>query len=263
MTVIYYHSNCMDGSAAALIARGAYPGAEIVPVQYGDPSPEIKTYKGKRVIVVDFSWKRAQMEQMAEHASQILVLDHHKTAESELRGLPFCKFDMNKSGARMAWEEWLKGEPPWWVLYIEDRDLWRWRWSMSKEINAAMRAYGLDPDSLQEVIENRNVNELQIEGMAIIRYQRLVVDQHVGNAEEFGLDGFKGRLVNATCLFSEIAGELAEGCDFGATYFEKANGERVFQLRSKPDGCDVSKLATPRGGGGHKHAAGFTRGPGV
>ena len=70
--------------------------------------------------------------------------------------------------------------------------------------------------------------------------------------------GYTVPVVNATLLFSEIVGRLAKGHPFAASFFVKANGERVFQLRSAPDGVDVSALAKSAGGGGHKHAAGFT-----
>jgi nanoRNase/pAp phosphatase (c-di-AMP/oligoRNAs hydrolase) len=71
------------------------------------------------------------------------------------------------------------------------------------------------------------------------------------------MDGHKVRVVNATVLFSEIAGELAEDSPFGACYFDRHDGKRQWSLRSRDGGVDVSEIAKAHGGGGHKNAAGF------
>jgi uncharacterized protein len=44
---------------------------------------------------------------------------------------------------------------------------------------------------------------------------------------------------------------------FAACYWDVPNGQ-VFSLRSCENGVDVSEIAKQFGGGGHKHAAGFT-----
>lgn len=257
--VILYHASCMDGSAAALIASDAHPGAELIPIQYGDALP--RPLKGEHIIIVDFSFKRELMSTLIEESESLLCLDHHKTAAEELDGLPGCEFDMNRSGARMAWDRWGKGEPPWWVRFTEDRDLWRWVLPRSKEVNASLRSYGLGVDDLRQVIAADLSLGAHIQmGESILRYQRQVIDQHKRNAEVKELLGHRVPVVNATTLFSEIVGELAEGHLFAASYFVKSNGERVYQLRSKaPDGFDVGSLARSVGGGGHKHASGFTK----
>ncbi|MCP4002903.1 MAG: hypothetical protein GY725_01780, partial [bacterium] len=240
---ILYHESCMDGSAAALIALQDNPGAKLIPMQYGDPPPD--GLKGEHVVIVDFSFKRELTECLIEESASFLCLDHHKTAEEELRGLPDCIFDMDRSGARMAWDYWNPDvKPPWWVLYIEDRDLWRWKLGASRAINASLRSYGLTVDALRDIIDADipiAVHEQQ--GRAILRYQQQVIEQHVRHAEDTELLGHVVPVVNATCLFSEIVGELAKGKPFAASYFVKSNGERVYQLRSDEDGFDVGALA--------------------
>jgi oligoribonuclease NrnB/cAMP/cGMP phosphodiesterase (DHH superfamily) len=56
---------------------------------------------------------------------------------------------------------------------------------------------------------------------------------------------------------SDAAGKLSIGKPFAACYWDTPNG-RTFGLRSQKDGLDVSEIAKYYGGGGHKHAAGFT-----
>ncbi len=58
-------------------------------------------------------------------------------------------------------------------------------------------------------------------------------------------------------MSSEVCGSLAIENPFAMSYFDTADGFRVFSLRSTPTGLDVGEIARRYGGGGHKHAAGF------
>jgi len=95
------------------------------------------------------------------------------------------------------------------------------------------------------------------DGKAILRYQRQGIDSHKNKAKEINLAGHKVLAVQCTemRMISDIAGELAEGRDFGVCFFD-VDGYRVFSLRSRGD-FDVSILAKNFGGGGHAAAAGF------
>jgi oligoribonuclease NrnB/cAMP/cGMP phosphodiesterase (DHH superfamily) len=84
-----------------------------------------------------------------------------------------------------------------------------------------------------------------------------IIDDHIRHAREIEMAGHKILAVNATVLFSDIAGELAKGRPFGACYFDRFDGKRQWSLRSAPDGVDVSEVAKQFGGGGHRHAAGW------
>ncbi|MCK5503077.1 MAG: phosphohydrolase, partial [Tritonibacter mobilis] len=85
-TICIYHANCCDGFAAAWAVRRALgPYVKFVPAQYKSDPP---TVTGADVVIVDFSYKRPVLEQMALSARSILILDHHKTAQSDLAGLP-------------------------------------------------------------------------------------------------------------------------------------------------------------------------------
>lgn len=96
------------------------------------------------------------------------------------------------------------------------------------------------------------------EGEAILRYQAQLVESAVANAIEIELDGYKILAVNATCLISEICERLAQGKPFGASYFIHGDGRKIWSLRSREGGIDVSEIAKRHGGGGHRAAAGFT-----
>jgi hypothetical protein len=72
------------------------------------------------------------------------------------------------------------------------------------------------------------------------------------------IGGYAVPVVNAPYIFaSELAGALAEGHPFAATYYFNGK-EQVWSLRSRGEsGIDVSEIAQQHGGGGHKNAAGF------
>jgi len=267
--LVIYHADCNDGFCAAWVAIKALGDADFFPAQYGSNPPDVD---GRDVYILDFSYKRDVMLKMAFDAKRVFILDHHKTAEKELEGISlvhghpdegtniYCKFDMEKSGGRLAWEHFFPGKSsPFLVDYTEDRDLWRHRLASSKEVNAALSSYPRDFaawDNLGSL--GTPLQRLADEGQAILRYQTQQVESQCKNAAEIDVDGHKVLCVNATLLISEIAGKLAEGRPFGASYFIRADGAKVWSLRSRDGGEDVSAIAKCHGGGGHRNAAGFT-----
>lgn len=160
--LVLYHASCADGFTAAWAAwRHFGDGADYLPVNHGQPPPDVA---GRRVYILDFSYRRDVLLGMAGAAFGVVVLDHHKTALAELGGLSaeannlFCVFDMGKCGARLAWEYFHPGcEVPLLVKYVEDRDLWLWAMPHSREISAAIATYPRSFavwDHLARVIEN-------------------------------------------------------------------------------------------------------------
>lgn len=273
--IVIYHAGCSDGFCAAWVAHKKLgDNAEYVPANYGEPPPDVS---GREVYILDFSYKRPVMEGLRQKASMLTVLDHHKTAEAELvafgaTGNPneetnvFFRFDMTKSGGRLAWEHFFPHpamEVPWLVDYTEDRDLWRWKLPNSKAVSAFIRSYPFEfPrwDSWEYIAADDA--EMIAAGEAILRYQDSLVDDAVKVASEIELDGYKVLCVNTTCLNSEIGEKLAEERPFSVTFFIRNDGKKVWSLRSRGvDGIDVSEIAKRHGGGGHKQAAGFTTEP--
>lgn len=270
--LVLYHASCNDGFCAAWVARRAMPDAECIPVQYGQSPPDVTD---RTVYILDFCYKSAVLLEMAKAARQITLLDHHKTAKADLDALVAAydgslpptrlvfRFDMEKSGGRLAWERFFRDQPSSWLVdYTEDRDLWRHRLPNTQEVNAALRSLPhdfavWDDLNARGMVGNRPPESLIAEGAAILRYQAQVVENHTRHAREVELAGHKILAVNATTMFSEIAGKLAEGRPFGAAWFVRSDGKRVWSLRSTPAGVDVSEVARRFGGGGHRNAAGF------
>ena len=120
---VLYHAGCDDGFGAAYAIWLKYGyKAKYIPVQYGQDFPEVSP--GETVFVVDFSYPRDVLQDIANRC-KLVVLDHHKTAMDDLADLPFAHFDMNKSGAVLAWEYFHPNRPiPVLLKYVQDYDLW-------------------------------------------------------------------------------------------------------------------------------------------
>jgi uncharacterized protein len=254
--LVIYHAGCWDGFCAAWVARKALGAIESVPAHYSTEPPDVTE---RDVYIVDFCYPSAVLRRMVDAANSLVVLDHHKTAQAELEASAVShEFDISKSGARLTWE-WFFGSgaiSPWLVDYTEDRDLWRHALGGTQEINAALRSYPLDFDQWDRFAA-RPASDFIAEGAAIRRQERQIVETHLRHAREIELAGHRVMAVNATVLFSEIAGELAKGKPFGACYFDRFDGKRQWSLRSDDHGVDVSVIAKSFGGGGHARAAGF------
>lgn len=285
--ICIYHGHCDDGFAAAWAVRAAtgsnlfdfYPGV------YQQAPPDVT---GRHVLLVDFSYKRPVLMEMAAKAKSIVILDHHKTAAEDLVGFrepaPFelwtqnknplvegdsepvaALFDMNRSGAGMAWDFFFAGKPrPDFINYIEDRDLWRKALPGGDEFTIALRSYPQD-FTVWDKLVRAGAKPLIEEGHSIQRYYRQRVDELKRSAYLAHMPGPTVGLVRCAIAnapyfaASEVAGELCavEGADFGACYFEVRAGQWQYSLRSRGD-YDVSAVALRFGGGGHKGAAGFT-----
>jgi len=256
--VIVYHDCCHDGLTAACVALLRYPFADLFPAGYSNP-PDTESLRGKDVLVVDYSWKRDAMLAIANNARSIRVFDHHKTAEAELAGLDFCVFDMQRSGAGITWDELFPEEKrPTLVDYVEDRDLWRFALPNSREVHAACDSY---PSTIETRLSlmSTDIDQLASEGRAILRYHEKLVGQALEERPRENIAGYNVPCVALPVISmrSDVAGRLSEGEPFAATYTLRADGSRIFSLRSRGDGVDVSEVAERFGGGGHKHAAGF------
>jgi nanoRNase/pAp phosphatase (c-di-AMP/oligoRNAs hydrolase) len=218
---------------------------------------------GKHVTVVDFSFPRATLLEMDAVAASMLVLDHHKTAQKDLEGLPFCKFDISRSGARIAWEHWFGAENvPALIRYIEDRDLWKFALPWSREVSAYISTLPRTFEALNELhlrLECEGVRVVGELGSIALRVTEQYVQTQVTRAKKTRISGHDVPCVNTTFAISELVGELAKTAPFAAGWFQRDDGKFVYSLRSSGESnVDVSAIAKSYGGGGHARAAGFT-----
>jgi uncharacterized protein len=249
--IVLYHAECSDGFGAAWAIWKRFPDARFLPVKHGHPPPD--GLQSQRVVIVDFSYSRPVLEAMATETKELLVLDHHITAEKALAGLPYAYFDQTKSGAVLAWE-WAHGSAaPWLLKYIQDKDLWNWALPGSREINAALASYPFD----FMLWDGLSQSTLEQEGRAILRYEQELVSKLSAQAVMVEFQGHVVPSVHSAILTSQIGERLSPPHPFCVIWHDR-DGRRFFSMRSREDGADVGAIAASFGGGGHTHAAGFS-----
>lgn len=270
--VVLFHDQCMDGLVAAWVAWRHYHGqGQYIPVRYGAPPPV--ACASRNVLIVDFCYPPDVTEQLANGAKQVIILDHHKTAIERFeagwrtRSDVVAIFDTTRSGAELT--EWFftEQQKDWLVSYVGDRDLWKFQLPHSREVNAYLAAtvLGLETHDafcqleeirrtpLQKILERGIGAQRQVEAFV------LQVGEEVRRIPRFA--GYEDiPLVNlAKPMTSDVLNALAKTSLFAMGWRVEKSNRIIFSLRSTdPAGVDVQDIAKAHGGGGHKHAAGFT-----
>lgn len=305
---VFYHADCIDGFGAAYAAWRHF-GADAIyrPLHHGE-AWALAEIAGHQVFILDFSFTPDALEAMAAVARSVTQIDHHASARQAWRDrLPDTDglvmhhdeerqltvlFDLQKSGARLAWEHFHANQPvPLVLQHIEDQDLWHFTLPGTRIFCLALRLLPADFSTWDELVEQtptteaKRYREMHVSGQAINAFfqnevERLAnsdlrmparlrgepVDalqaQRHGQAivtnDNLAWLASKGIAVNANALFaSELGNLLAEQSgSFGLIWQLAGDGEVKISLRSKGS-CDVASIAVRYGGGGHHNAAGF------
>lgn len=294
MSVIcIYHDNCQDGFAAAWAVRHALgERVRFHAAHYGSVPPDVSPTDD--VVIVDFSYPALVLQALALAARSVLVLDHHKTAQEALRDVTpaapvwdgdlvalglrgFCRpplpnltavFDMERSGAGLAWDWFHPGQPrPEPLNRVEDRDLGGGigdnpaKYPDTSAVSACLASHPMDFERWGYLM-SMHPDDLAEEGKPILRMERKRAQELIANTGSTKVEIAGVTLPVASAPFhmaSEVGALLAQHSDEGraATYFDTARG-RVWSLRSTRDGLPVDGIAKDMGGGGHARAAGFT-----
>jgi oligoribonuclease NrnB/cAMP/cGMP phosphodiesterase (DHH superfamily) len=255
--IVIYHHQCHDGITAFWCAKQKYPEAEGYPGIYQNP-PDLERLRGRDVIIVDFSYKREDLVRIEKVASSLLVIDHHESAQKDLDGLPYCAFDMNRSGAGLTWDILMGSNRPLLVDYVEDRDLFRFALPNSREVHAAMSQFPLDYET-RCVLMSRPIEGLVLEGRIVLRYHNKLVDTAAKAVLPMLICE---HLVPSVCcpnveIISDLGHKLAQKAPFALMWTEFGDGVCVASLRTDRPNIKVNDIAAMFGGGGHPTAAGF------
>jgi len=254
---VIYHTDCTDGFGAAYSAWKLLGNrAEYYPCKHGIKPPNIK---GKNVVILDFSFNNKTIKRMIKDANNLLVIDHHKSAMVELHDISNTHFDMTKSGAILAWEWFHPGkEPPKFIQYIQDRDLWKWELPYSKEFSAAFDMVPFDFEEFEKFEDDSVFDDAVKRGSYILAYSKTVVKKVCDKAASRKMDGKHVMVVNSSHWMSEIGAKLSPDCDYAMIWYYDHNDKDIkVSLRSFHESVDVSEVSKKFGGGGHKKAAGF------
>jgi len=280
----------MDGFGAAYSVWMKDPTYEFISIQYGDDLPDLD--ECSELLMVDFSLKRDKIEELMKNM-KVIIIDHHTSAEKELSPLKESSllkihnseiyFNIEQSGAIMAWN-YFHGEvtdrgvefktynresPPLLLRYIQDQDLWIKELPESEEVSCFLQAeidfqtttFSEFNDLIKKFEFNSDV--YKIAGRNIVKYRERLIKRICSNSDILPFKSeskiFKVPHVNSPVFQSEIGNILSKDYPFAVVYYcDETSGKIIYSLRSQPDGEDVSEICKYLGGGGHKHAAGFS-----
>ncbi|MEI8029245.1 MAG: phosphoesterase [Comamonadaceae bacterium] len=266
--VIYHGHNCPDGFAAALAARLFFDGqAQFLGLDHGDVKSidDLPALSGRAVYILDFSFSPDLLRAIEERAVKLVLLDHHKSAADKLvdfvsrRGI--VHFDMQKSGARLAWEFFLPEQVvPDLVRFVEDRDIWVWQYPQSAGFLAALDMEPFDFVRWQEIafFDPAQLSIYVECGRAMDeKFSKLAVGIAEA-AQALTFNGVRGLMVNAPGVFHSLVGDMLskQSGTFALMWCVDKNGVIKAGLRSQRS-FDCIPLAESMHGGGHAQACGF------
>jgi oligoribonuclease NrnB/cAMP/cGMP phosphodiesterase (DHH superfamily) len=213
--------------------------------------------------MVDMAYPRERHLELEKKVKSLTVVDHHITAQQAIGDLPNTHFDMNHSGATLAWMFLHPGVPvPELLLYVEDRDLWRYKLPDSREFFTGLSSYEKQFDLWETINCNfkDQVGKLKEEGKVLLRLQTRKVNEMCESVFWKEIAGHRVPVVNATTFTSEVGerlNQLYPDAAFSAFYYDKEK-IRCWGLRSQGK-TNVAEIARSLGGGGHPNASGFSR----
>jgi uncharacterized protein len=269
---VIYHHPCSDGTGAGYVAwkylTHKFPTRQVTyyGAAAGSSPPDVA---GKNVLICDLSYRKQKLLTMIKEAKNLLVIDHHKSAELDLQDIdPKYKiFDMSHSGATLTWNYFYPDAPcPLLLRYIEDRDIWTKKLDHTDEFVSWFYMLPLDFEVYKQYAED---DDLLMMGIKKKGFPYLELNNNYTNqAVTFTVPKFSRiedkyyfvAYVNSSVLKSDIGNRIFDtfpNVDFTAVYsINDYNDTTSFSLRSTAKRADVSKIAFSLGGGGHEAASG-------
>lgn len=257
--VIIYHGKCRDGISAAYAAWKKFGDrATYIPVQTQQEPPA--GLEGKTLYILDYSYPKHTLDALAARNRSVIVIDHHLSARDAVTAFPQNVFDMEHSGAMLAWAYFHPETPaPRIFAYIEEHDLWKHELPHTGEVAAAIGQYDLtlaDWDRLVRDTESEEGFGALIERGAVLR---AYIDRHVEElasyAEPVRFEGHTVYAVNCARPYRSAVGNLlAERHPPFAIVWYRYGGAFHVSIRSIGE-FNVAEIAERYGGGGHRNAA--------
>ena len=281
INVVIYHKNCNDGLASALcVYEKLGDSVEYIPMHYNDPI-DFESLRNKNVLIVDFSFDKEVLCKIRSFAKKAMIIDHHASAEEKLKNVEGCFFDMSHSAAYLCYKYMNENSSsvPNFILYIEDRDIWKWDYREKseplsyglKELNFSSKTF----KSFKEYLKNDSLVEEAIKlGVAVVEKNKKYINEVTKRAKKvnYVVDSTNYKIMLLGLENPKLISETAEklytdnDVDFTVCWFPHRDnkflnlkickilyGEQryILSFRTNKDNIDVSKIAKSLGGGGH------------
>jgi oligoribonuclease NrnB/cAMP/cGMP phosphodiesterase (DHH superfamily) len=273
-TVIYHHP-CHDGYSAAFVAfyfltTRLGKSIELIPSGIKD-DVDLEKVTGKNVLMVDIV--SPNFMAIKGVAKNLIILDHHKTNEAALTGIPYAYFDMHRSGVGLAWQYFSDEPIPLPLACVEDRDIWTWKIPQSRffcdGLQAALDLKDKEFKLFHELLANeKKFEELYKDGERINLEKERKIKGITGSGEKNKYEVTVNRIKYIAYFYNNTEFDLVSDlgnyvintfeCDFAVIWKYDHDQELfTYSLRSKDSKADVSEICKFFGGGGHRNAAGM------
>ena len=274
---VIYHMDCADGYGAAWAAWKLFGDeAEYIATPAGGDRPEAAVIPdGSVVYILDVYWPPEVVEAHSGRLEAITCVDHHQVPaewlEYEYPDNVTVFHDRSRSAAVLAWTFFHREKKiPEILLYIEDRDLWKWELKDSEAILAGLDAYPYTWSNMERLQDS--MAQLKDQGNAIIRWRNQLLDLQLKNAhkvrvtvnDEVGIPETSYVVPAVNCSIRALASEsghelLRRNPEAPFVFIYRRNSEGGWDVSLRSSGSfNVALLAQKFGGGGHPEAAGMT-----
>jgi oligoribonuclease NrnB/cAMP/cGMP phosphodiesterase (DHH superfamily) len=263
---VVYHRDCFDGFCSALAAYIVNPNIEFYSACYEEPPP-YENIKGKNVLMCDFSYKSLEIKKIIDITNKFMIIDHHKTAEEELKNIPdeYKIFNMKHCGAYLTWK-YFGHEIPKLVTLIQDQDLWTKLYPETQELVAYLKTIPFSFEKYVELIDENNLTKVINENKEILKCDEEEINEILKTTStkitKILNDFYLVAYVNSDVHVSKLGEAMLKKyplVNFSVISHKSKSGDSIkFSLRSNEEYSDVSEIAKIFGGGGHRNASGFT-----
>lgn len=270
--LVITHKNCNDGTGTAEVIKyhnnlNNIEEPSIMYLTHGSFNFKdvIEACKDKVVYVGDFSFTKDELEVLTKVTKSIIVIDHHLSAFESIGDLEYVHIDLEKSGARLAWEFFYPhaDKAPILIALIEDRDLWNFFYD-KKDTNALVLALKSEKDlNFKTLIEDDDAVVILIEKYSsVLGYIEDEDLKYSKKVDDFMFDSTSFVGINTNLPSSNILNLASKEHGKPALSYniEKINNINNIKIsmRNHDESVDVSRLCKLLGGGGHAKAAGAT-----
>jgi oligoribonuclease NrnB/cAMP/cGMP phosphodiesterase (DHH superfamily) len=259
--LVVYHADCPDGFGAAWVVWKKFgKKAEYIAT---DPRklPE-KEIKNKEIYILDNSISGSDLKKLLAAKNRVVIIDHHKSSEADVKRSPEYVFDINHSGAVLTWHYFYpKKKAPLFLKHVEAIDLWKFdRRVLEITAYTHMQQYDFEVWSkmVKDLESTKKTKEYQKLGKAILACEDAMVEKVIKKSELVSFAGHKALAVNSSLKdLSSIIGQTLRKKlpPIGIVWYKEGD---LLSVSLRGDGTiDVSQIAKKYGGGGHPNAAGF------
>lgn len=278
--IVIFHHPCPDGFTSCVISnmyfrlinkKVDYWGLSYSPNQ---PQELYDKLRGKNVLICDFSFKKDVMIKLLSLVENLLIIDHHISAQKDLQDLdPQYKiFDMSHCGSYLTWQYFFPETPiPLFVKYIEDNDIWLKQMPQTLEVTSYVNSLELSLETrcfweFEKLILDESLifNVAIPMGEILLKYAQKQTDATLSKSTvkmiDFNNNVYFVGVCNSTTNINEVGNQLLSKypfIDFSVVYNCGENGgSNSISLRSDDTRANVSLIATKCSGGGHRNASG-------